>query len=447
VKEGMPMPISIDFSIALSILATQLCGLYLRYLPFHSFLTPLQKKQLKTGYFIWAVTEPCLLTTLLITGLIPFSVLFWKFVMIIGWVPFFLINLLFIPHKVPQHMFILGIQCIYTFALHIIVSSLLLLLIPPENLVIWAYGQCIGYVFLFFLTVRVIKQFFKKIFITYRDADNNYYWRQICIIPLLLYTNNVLFVINDDFLNWTLLPSQLILVLCTALICYCILLDLKWIQNKVDLQRHNQALKTQVKSYKSHAIILQDAQKKMAILRHDTRHHTRILYSLIQNGKNKEALRLLESLEGMMDRTKVQSFCKNVLINAVLSFYIFKAQKENIIISYEIAVPEDMSIDDADLATVLSNLLENAIHAVKGEIPSMQKIQLILQIDDERMKLMIKNCCSHTVTLGRDGLPVTTTPGHGIGMRSITVFAQYYNAIVLCTQKDGWFITYLAKNP
>lgn len=55
----------------------------------------------------------------------------------------------------------------------------------------------------------------------------------------------------------------------------------------------------------------------------------------------------------------------------------------------------------------------------------------------------IANTCSEPVRLGRDGLPVPSRPGHGVGTQSIAAFARRHHADLHYIVEDNMVRLYL----
>lgn len=435
------MSVAIGILILASVLLNITPGIYLRYLPFRQFILPEQKRKLLTCYIICLIAEFCFISTLLTTGFLTISILTIKFFVLSLWLPFFIVNVILIPGYIPQHIFVLGIQFIYTYLLHSVATLMYYMFINSDQLLAKIFAQCSFYLIIFAITYPLIRNFFKNMF-TVRNLDN-YYWRQICMLPILLLTSNIYFIVENKLVVLEQIPPRIILAISTFIICYCMSLDFKWLQDRETLAHRDKLLSLQVQAFKNQAQLLEDSQKALSIQRHDMRHHSRILYTLIEEGHTAEALQHLETLEENLSKTRIHAYCQNLLINAILSIYIPKAKEHHIPIEYEIKAPTHFEIDEINLATVISNLLENAFHANYLQPKDERGLQFKLNVEDKQLKLSIKNRISTPVLLGDDGLPVTHEKGHGLGMQSLATFAEKNNGMVLCTQEAGWFSTYV----
>ena len=59
---------------------------------------------------------------------------------------------------------------------------------------------------------------------------------------------------------------------------------------------------------------------------------------------------------------------------------------------------------------------------------------------DSRLFLQIANSCSFPVQFCAEGIPTTSQPGHGLGVRSICAIVEKYKGLSDFSVQDGRFI-------
>ena len=109
--------------VALEILLIQLGGAYLRYLPFSSLLSAKQTNRLWRRCLLWSLAA-----WMGYAGsfwLYGFSILLYKLLLAVGWLPFFLFTVYAIPQRLAQHIFVFGMQTCWFLFLHALSTSLL----------------------------------------------------------------------------------------------------------------------------------------------------------------------------------------------------------------------------------------------------------------------------------------------------------------------------------
>ena len=166
--------------------------------------------------------------------------------------------------------------------------------------------------------------------------------------------------------------------------------------------------------------------RELSILRHDMRHFLRGLAILIEEGHIDEALERIDQLCETNDRTAVRRYCANETVNIVLSSFSSDINKRGITADLRAAVPGTVHVGDADLFSVLSNALENAIIAASDAPEGKRFVDLDLRLEDGQLLLLVSN------TFGRaprmvDGMPVNQHAGHGFGTKSIKLAVERMN--------------------
>ena len=187
-------------------------------------------------------------------------------------------------------------------------------------------------------------------------------------------------------------------------------------------------LRSQTEAMNEHNALMEKSRAEVAALKKDLAKNYLEMEKLLAAGKKSEAMKFIQRQTKILDSTRVKIFCHSPLINAALSIYFSRAEKSGIKVEHKINLPKKISTDESDLAVLVSNLLENAIDASKKN--SEKKISLIMRNAGGQNVLEIENFFDRPIKIGENGLPYTTTIGHGLGMTSLELFAKKYDAFV-----------------
>lgn len=163
---------------------------------------------------------------------------------------------------------------------------------------------------------------------------------------------------------------------------------------------------------------LRRSERTVALLRHDMRHFLLSISSSIENGEDEKALDYIREIIHTSDRTALRRYCKNEIVNLILSSYEEVMKKESISFSYAIQLPEELPVSDVDLTSLLSNGLENAIHAVSGLPEAERVLKLDMHQKNGKLLIALQNTYRERPQLV-DGLPRAREAGHGLGTKSI----------------------------
>ena len=131
-------------------------------------------------------------------------------------------------------------------------------------------------------------------------------------------------------------------------------------------------------------------------------------------------------------------------MNAVASHYIELAKEQDTLLMWGIDLPEKIPFKESDICSVMGNLLENAINAVK-ELPKEQRIihSTIKFQHGMTFAIHISNQYKGHIILDKNGLPLVNSDQHGIGLRSVQNTVNRYNGILGIETDNGKFDVYL----
>ena len=194
------------------------------------------------------------------------------------------------------------------------------------------------------------------------------------------------------------------------------------VQEKTKLESDAYLMEIAAKNMKERLQLTESSMQKDRIMRHDRRHFEALLYQLLEEGNIEEAKKYLAERLAM-EPQPVMKYCENTTVNAAISHYMACAKMENIAITVSANIPSGLSVNELELAIVISNLLENAINACRKlpetdrylKLTAKYKIQLLLEIE---------NSCDRKVALDEDGYPFSKDENHGIGTRSVLAFVN-----------------------
>lgn len=202
-------------------------------------------------------------------------------------------------------------------------------------------------------------------------------WALYTALPLLIMAGQALYTARPEpadtagmvklpYLSW-LYPSEFgyaaVFLLC-ILVGYYFIGYTFYAEHRFYRERQEQEnFRFQAEALAKRCDTYQTAQENTRRLRHDIRHHFKILSGLLADGRTREAQEYLSRLGDTADALKVREYCKNSVVNSVLSVFGEQAEAEGIATDFQVDFPSESPIDSLELGVVLANALENAIHA------------------------------------------------------------------------------------
>lgn len=212
-------------------------------------------------------------------------------------------------------------------------------------------------------------------------------------------------------------------------------------ETRLRLEQTQENLHLQVTQATREIASLRESERRASTYRHDLRHHMQYLAGCIENGRTEQAQAYIREVCAEIESQKVRVFCENETVNLILSSFAGRAEESGVPLRVRAEVPHFIPVAETDLCVLLSNALENALHACQRLRQAGQPcdIELVVYEKSGKFFLQVTNTCPPSVTFEK-GLPVTREPGHGIGVRSICSIAERYNGMYSFSEKDGRFV-------
>ena len=251
--------------------------------------------------------------------------------------------------------------------------------------------------------------------------------KNIKLIPLFLF----LFVFQLLYFLSTIYTEKidhmfLILAVFMVLICillYCVLSD---VLKKSNTEMELACLQKQKQ-------LKQEQDYSLQIRRQDTRDfQTKTVQELLdfqillEQGKYEQADTAIRNLNQTFQKERFHPYCQNNLLQAILEGKRLRAEQEHIHISYEILLPEKISINTTDLSSIFFNLLDNAIEACSASGNPDPEIRLSANISNGFLTVYMHNTKNPMQTFTHK--TTKSEPGaHGYGLSIIEDICQKYN--------------------
>lgn len=263
-------------------------------------------------------------------------------------------------------------------------------------------------------------------------------------IPALYYAFDYLTRIYTDLLSSgePVVVEFMPFVCCVSYLTF-LLFNFAEEEKRARLRQVQQNLEIQLAQSLQEIRALRESQDMAARHRHDLRHHLQYLFNCIQNGKEERALSYISKICEESEAQKVQRYCENEAVNLILSAFAARAEKEGAELEVEGSLPAVLTVADNDLCVLLSNSLENALHACRPFAAAGKActVSVRLQYHERpgKVTMQVANPCGEEVRF-EEGIPVSSEPGHGIGVQSICAIVERYGGACRFQVQNGQFL-------
>lgn len=165
------------------------------------------------------------------------------------------------------------------------------------------------------------------------------------------------------------------------------------------------------------------------------------LRSQLEQTRNSLNLQVAQAVREI-EASKVNVYCENEAANLILSSFAARAQHDGIDFRVHAAIPLILPLPDSDLCVLFSNALENALHAGQRQKQAGKPavVETTAYEKNGRLFVQIANSCSFPVQFDAQGVPTTSQPGHGLGVRSICAIVEQYGGMYSFARQQDQFV-------
>ena len=274
-----------------------------------------------------------------------------------------------------------------------------------------------------------------------QDIQQTYIWRYSWLVPVTFYLIwSHAFYGSGSPVTWATNIYNVIFLgivnMASFLIYYLLMQMVRDNASYLKLREENHTMAVQLMQY-------DDLNQRIALARqgrHDLRHHILSLEAMANEGNIDGIRKYLKEVGEKYQLKGSLSYCSNMTVNAVLTFFSIEAQKADIQYDVSIGVPEDIKITKADLSILFGNLLENAVEACQRQTAGERRIQVRGQTTQSTLAVTIDNTYETAPEKDRRGrFRSMKHSGPGIGTESVKNIVARYNGVINFETKGDLF--------
>ena len=335
--------------------------------------------------------------------------------------------------SVPRHIF----KCLsqLLLSLYLIISMTLLNTLLGGSLLSSAILLFFAYTAMIFLEFFFLRTYFLDMIEIITKG-----WGILTLIPSSFLLFVMVLVLHP--VHYTQNPSFVILFYMTGsviLIIYYAVFQYLRTQYQYQMDEQNrEILEVQMQGIKKHAEDTKRNAEEVRRIWQDTHRMLSGIAALAREGNAEAILSFVAESSALNPLTAPAHYCSDPILNATLTAYLSRAENSGITIDLHLAIPEILPVDSAELSICFANALENAIKACE-ELPRNERKIILRCIHKPAFMFEIENPYKGQITFGRNGLPISTKTGHGLGTRSIMAFCEKHNAFYDFSAEGGWF--------
>ncbi len=281
------------------------------------------------------------------------------------------------------------------------------------------------------------------IWISYQKEDVMGSWWKLCLIPVFFYCGFSFltffpFTIDDHPENILGVVMFIIAMFASHVI---ILGYVSSESRRTAVYWQNTLYELYIEGLESQSYLVEQSEKNLRILRHDVRHYSGLIDSLLDQGEYEEIRKVVAHINTVADENKVTRYCNNLIANTMLSSILEKARLLGIEVQRDIVIAREIPVDNYEFTMVVANILDNAIYCVKDFVEKRKFIDIKIRCEQGQLLIHIKNAYEKEIVFDSEtGLPKSRKgKNHGLGMQSVQAFADKIGGTLGCYCEQGLF--------
>ena len=173
------------------------------------------------------------------------------------------------------------------------------------------------------------------------------------------------------------------------------------------------------------AIKEQDAAGR--VMRHDLKHHTRMLADYIVKGENHKALAYMEKMGLYSGGSRRLIETGNGDVDSILNYFMEETYRIGGSVTMDVKLVQEFFMDDFDMNVILGNLLLNACEAMKKS--EKKELAVVMGYARGVLTVSIRNTYNGVLKQEKGELMTTKeeAEGHGMGLASIRKTVEKYD--------------------
>jgi hypothetical protein len=210
-------------------------------------------------------------------------------------------------------------------------------------------------------------------------------------------------------------------------------------------QRERDIFASQLQQAQIELDTMRQMHKGTAIYRHDMRHHLSLIGGFAADGDLQKINEYLAITEADIEALTPVRYCENETVNLILSNFEARAKKKCVDFHADVNLPIELCMNDTELCSLLSNALENAIHAAAQlEDEKLRKVYIHAVINSGKLVISTENAYVGKIDMEGE-LPKSNTKeaGHGFGIKSMVSIVERYGGLYSFETEGGVFILQL----
>ena len=265
----------------------QLLDAYFRFLPLSNHVSERSKSKIFICSTIWCIVS--IFFYIFIFKACGINAATYKPILMFGWLPYFIINVVLLPDNLPQNVFVFGMAAILALLQHTLATNIVVANFQTNFDII--FYEALIYLALFAVSLPLLRKLFLGLLPSREFFNLRPQGWYIALLPLIIVSGHLIRIADDTLIHSFYDRLSRIYLPIVFFMFYRYILSAA--ENFYDLQRlerNKSLLQEKLTTLKDYNALIQENQTRISVMRHDLRHSYNIIYTLLENNEIEKAL-------------------------------------------------------------------------------------------------------------------------------------------------------------
>lgn len=283
----------------------------------------------------------------------------------------------------------------------------------------------------------------RKIWFQYLEKEYLSDKWELCLIPVFFYCgfSCLIFFPYSLYDNPDSILGTMVFII-TMFVSYIVALRYMESESRgINIYWKNVLYESYIGALEDQYHLMEQSEQNMKILRHDMRHYSGMINSLLDQGEYDEIRKTVEYISKAAEENKVTEYCSDLVINTIFTSWMERAHAMKVHVDHDIRVGRDIKVNSYELAAVIANLFENALNCVKELDGKKRYVVIKLHCTEDYFLIQMENQYGEEIEFDPvSGLPKSNRGrDHGFGMQGAQAFSEKIGGSFVCYCEDGVF--------
>ncbi len=292
-----------------------------------------------------------------------------------------------------------------------------------------------------YIAMTIILALIVKIIESRKDIDSDVVlpkeFRKVAIVLDILMILLIITIFIQESIKNTI---KIVLAISLIALLFVLMHLYEWIAKSYKEKIQVEIIEKEKQYYYKQIVVMQEYGEKLRSFRHDMNNHMAVIINMIEKD-GELAKKYIEGIVNKVESLNIFSDTGNITIDSVINYKLSVAEEKHITVNVDIAVPNNIGMENEDIVTVFGNILDNAIEANDADNIDIKFVSINVKYKQGMLFIKCINSYDGSINIKNDKIETKKNNKelHGMGLKSIQSVVDKYDGVMNINYNDRKF--------